>query len=127
MKLIVAGGRDYFLTEKDWNDLTALCVEHRVDEIITGGCSGVDRDAEEFAGKMGIRHICFPAEWNKYGRSAGPIRNAEMALHGDAVALFPGGRGTESMHKEALRQRLRMFDFRNKSQRSIEELEKEKL
>jgi hypothetical protein len=43
----------------------------------------------------------FPADWNKYGKAAGPIRNAQMAKYADAVILFPGGRGTANMRKLA--------------------------
>ncbi len=41
----------------------------------------------------------FHAEWMKYGKAAGPIRNARMLAEGkpDLVVAFPGGRGTADM------------------------------
>ena len=47
--------------------------------------------------------IVFPAEWDKYGVSAGPIRNQKMIDEGkpDLVFAFPGGRGTTDMIRRA--------------------------
>ena len=41
----------------------------------------------------------FPANWKKYGKSAGIIRNIDMLQNGDPdiVIGFPGGRGTAHM------------------------------
>jgi len=40
-----------------------------------------------------------PAEWDKFGRRAGPLRNEQMLREGkpDVVVAFPGGRGTAHM------------------------------
>ncbi len=43
----------------------------------------------------------FVPDWTKYGKVAGPIRNAEMAAYADAVILFPGGKGTTNMLETA--------------------------
>lgn len=45
----------------------------------------------------------FKSDWEKHGKAAGPIRNKKMAEYADAVILFPGGKGTASMKKEAER------------------------
>lgn len=41
----------------------------------------------------------FPAEWDRYGKRAGYIRNEEMAKHADALVAFWDGksRGTKHM------------------------------
>jgi hypothetical protein len=46
---------------------------------------------------------CFPAEWDKRGRIAGPVRNALMLDVGkpDLVVVFPGGRGTADCVRQA--------------------------
>ena len=38
----------------------------------------------------------YPADWDKHGKAAGPIRNKQMIDEGkpDLVIAFPGGRGT---------------------------------
>ena len=108
MKLIIAGGRSYELTSKDLQKLDALPIS----EVISGCAPGVDRCGEEYASKHGLSLSRFPADWTSHGRAAGPIRNKQMAEYADAVALFPGGRGTESMHKEATKAGIKVFDFR---------------
>ncbi|MBQ9367197.1 MAG: hypothetical protein IJT83_05405, partial [Victivallales bacterium] len=44
-----------------------------------------------------------PADWEKLGRKAGPIRNHEMAQCAEALiaVLYPGSRGTENMIQQA--------------------------
>jgi hypothetical protein len=110
MRLIIAGGRDYHLTPADIARLDAL--RPKVREVVCGGCSGADLDGELWAARHGIAVAYFPAHWQDHGRSAGPKRNAAMAAYADAVALFPGGKGTESMAKEAAKAGIHVFDFR---------------
>lgn len=45
----------------------------------------------------------FKADWNKYGKSAGPMRNIQMLKEGkpDVVVAFQGGKGTAHMVKIA--------------------------
>ncbi len=110
MKLIIAGGRDYQLSQTDYQKLDSLI--SRVECVVSGGATGVDRCGEIWARKNKLPLKIFPADWKQYGRKAGPIRNKQMAEYADAVALFPGGIGTESMHQEAIKRRLEVFDFR---------------
>ena len=65
-------------------------------EIISGMASGADTFAVEWAARFGFPLRAFPAEWDKHGRSAGPIRNQRMLDEGkpDLVVAFPGGKGT---------------------------------
>jgi hypothetical protein len=109
LKLIIAGGRSYKLTEADTDRLDAL---DGVTEVVSGCAAGVDRDGEAWAERKGIPVRRFPADWKRYGRGAGPVRNREMAAYADAVALFPGKRGTESMFEEARKAGIVIYDFR---------------
>ncbi len=102
---IIAGGRDYKLTLSDEAWLDTLPIR----EVVSGGASGADAGGEAWAKKRGIPIKRFPADWKTHGRAAGPIRNRQMAEYADAVVLFPGGRGTDSMRTEAERQGLRIF------------------
>ena len=110
IKCIVAGGRHYRLTDEDKAKLDAL----PIGELVSGGASGVDRDGEQWATDKGIPYKVFCADWENYGRAAGPIRNRQMADYADAVALFPGGRGTASMKLEAKRYGIKIYDFTDK-------------
>ena len=50
-------------------------------EIISGHAPGADTLGEKFAKAYGYPLKIFLAEWNKYGKAAGPIRNEEMAKY----------------------------------------------
>ncbi|MDF1659966.1 MAG: SLOG family protein [Verrucomicrobiales bacterium] len=108
MAVIVAGGRDYQFTDDDIAKLDGIPIR----EVVSGGASGADRCGEQWAESRGIPVKRFPADWKTHGRAAGPIRNRQMAEYADAVALFPGGRGTASMAKEAEKAGIVIYDFR---------------
>jgi hypothetical protein len=67
--------------------------------IIHGAAKGADTLAGRWAKEFNIPVLVFPADWKKYGRRAGPIRNAQMLSEGkpNLVVAFPGGRGTANM------------------------------
>jgi hypothetical protein len=116
MRLIIAGGRDYQLTEADYLRLDAIHERYCVVEVFSGGATGADECGKQWAAKNDIVFTCYPADWKNHGKAAGPIRNRQMANEAQAVALFPGGRGTESMWKEADAAGIRIFDFRKSGQ-----------
>ena len=66
---------------------------------------------ERFAGEYGLKLKVFPADWNKHGRAAGPIRNRDMAEYADCLVAFEGGRGTQNMIKTAKELGLKVYDF----------------
>jgi hypothetical protein len=112
MKLIVAGGRHYIFTTEDLEKLSQFHKDNSITEIVSGGATGADREGEKFALDMGIKIKKFPADWQKHGKAAGPIRNRQMAEYADAVMLFPGGRGTASMKNEAQKANIPVYDNR---------------
>jgi len=79
---------------------------------VSGGAPGADHEGERFAKADNIPLTVFSAQWIKYGKAAGPKRNREMAEYADAVVLFPGGKGTESMYREAGQAGIKIFDRR---------------
>mgnify|MGYP000554287223 CR=1 FL=1 len=111
MKILVCGGRDYDNKDKVFRVLNELCIRHskfyKCDDnwlpsdvtIITGGAKGADDLAAAFAMVHWTDYKEYPADWKKYGRGAGPIRNREMFNDSepDIVLAFPGGKGTEDM------------------------------
>ena len=78
-------------------------IEQRPDVIIHGDAAGADRVAGQVAAKWGIKVWKFPANWARYGKSAGPRRNYQMIQEGrpTLVLAFPGGAGTANMIKQA--------------------------
>lgn len=68
--------------------------------ILHGDAHGVDRWADEIARGMGHKVIREPADWAKYGKSAGLIRNVKMLEeHRPAIVIaFWNGKSTGTMH-----------------------------
>ena len=56
--------------------------------IISGTARGADRLGERYAAEHNMKLERFPAEWDKYHKGAGPIRNHKMVLAADAVVVF---------------------------------------
>lgn len=110
MKLIIAGGRNYQFTGADYAALDALHLLRGVSEVVSGCASGADKCGEEWAKRNNIPVKPFPANWKAFGRSAGPIRNRQMAEYADALALFPGGKGTANMREMAVLNYLEIFE-----------------
>lgn len=97
IKLVVAGGRDfedYELLSKHLDDISK---NYEILEIVSGTAQGADTLGERYARAHNIPIKRFPAYWNKYGRSAGYIRNKQMVEYADAVLVFWNGtsRGTK--------------------------------
>mgnify|MGYP001809727201 CR=1 FL=1 len=90
MKVIVSGSRDftnYSLFEAMMFDVLKPSELANI-TILEGGCRGTDMMAREFAIKWGVKWVEFPADWEKHGQSAGPIRNAELVKEGEMLIAF---------------------------------------
>lgn len=80
-KILVCGSRDWTNKELIKEQLLKF-IEKRDVVIIEGGCKGADRLAREVAIEMKIKYETYNADWNKYGKAAGPIRNSLMLKQG---------------------------------------------
>ena len=102
-KLVVAGCRDftdYDLVVKELDEYLGNLADKSV--IIVSGCAeGADKLGERYATERHLNIERYPAEWEKYGKYAGPRRNGQMAKVADAVIVFWDGksRGPKSMIK----------------------------
>jgi len=104
MRVLVCGGRDFndALTLGSW-----LGGIHKnngpITLLIEGGARGADFMARKFAEWSGIPVKTFPADWDRHGKAAGPIRNRQMLEEGkpDLVVAFAGGKGTANMVEQA--------------------------
>lgn len=112
-KVIIAGGR-YF---SDYELLKKTCDEFLQDKtgeeivIISGHASGADTLGERYAQEKGFKIETYPADWKKYGRAAGTIRNEQMANIANALVAFWDGKskGTKSMISLAKKKGLQVF------------------
>ena len=112
-RVIIAGGRDF----TDYNLLKQHCdymlsKRAEVEEIVvlSGGATGADALGEQYASEHGYKILHFPADWQKYGKQAGPIRNRQMADNADALIAYWDGksRGTKNMIEEAQKRGLKV-------------------
>lgn len=111
MKTIIAGSRGI----EDF-DVVAEAVRlsgFAIREVVSGGARGVDRLGELWAARAELPCKVFPADWNKHGRAAGPIRNREMANYADSlVAVWDGkSRGTRDMIEVMKQRGMRVFVY----------------
>lgn len=102
IKLIIAGSREI----KDYNLLLNVIEEFKIkynieniDEIVCGEARGVDSLGKRYGLENNITIKSFPADWNKFGKSAGYIRNEEMAKYANSlIAIWDGkSKGTKHM------------------------------
>lgn len=111
MKLIIAGGRDYKFTRADIKRLNEIRDDFNIVEVVSGKARGADSQGELWANWYNIPIKPFPADWKKFNKMAGFLRNTEMSLYADALAIFKGGNGTADMLKKAKKENLVIFDF----------------
>lgn len=100
MRVLVCGGRNYTNQPEIEYQMTDLLINSKGPHtIIAGAATGADSLAVIWARAEGHKVIEFPANWKKYGKRAGIVRNREMLLIGkpDVVLAFPGGKGTADM------------------------------
>jgi len=110
MKLIIAGGRNFTNYKQLAQECNQFLNGQTNIEIVSGTCRGADLLGEQYAKERGYKIAQFPADWNKYGKSAGPKRNQQMANYADALIAFWNGksRGTKHMIEMAKQFKLRM-------------------
>lgn len=103
MRVAIVGSREY-APLSDVIEYVRSLPEGTV--IVTGGARGVDQAAETEARARGLEVVVHEAEWNKYGRSAGMIRNRVVVEDCDKLTAFwdqvsPGTKGVMSMASKA--------------------------
>ena len=112
MKLIIAGSRK---THEAINIINKMILGDNIlsvpEEIVNGGCWGVDMAGVVWAKGSGAFVTSFFPDWTRYGKAAGPIRNEQMAKYADALlAIWDGeSKGTFDMIKRADKHGLEML------------------
>ena len=107
-RVIIAGSRemaDYEAAKKAIGEAFSEIGRSTQVCVVSGHCRGADILGERYAREHGLELEIFPAEWNRYGRRAGFIRNTQMAefaseegCEGALIAFWDGeSRGTKMM------------------------------
>ncbi|MGF7011972.1 putative Rossmann fold nucleotide-binding protein DprA/Smf involved in DNA uptake [Lachnospiraceae bacterium PF1-22] len=118
-RIIIAGSRDFldykFLKEK-CDEIIQKLTEYKI-TIISGTARGADTLGEQYAKENNYILKRMPANWNDYGKSAGPRRNEEMAKYAKEaavsilIAFSNGSKGTGHMINSANKHELQIFTF----------------
>ncbi len=126
--VVVTGGRRYADRAKVFSVLDEIDASPRgpISLVIDGHCqvydeklgwidSGADRWANEWAVERARAFERYPADWKRFGPSAGPRRNHTMAkraaVSSPSIAVaFPGDKGTLGMVKICRAAKLEVFE-----------------
>lgn len=110
MKIAVVGSRKF----KHLNVVNMLIMHFdRGVTIVSGGGGDVDLMAERVARDNGLSFIPYPADWDQYGKAAGPIRNAQIVEACDMLIAFWDGKskGTKNSIDKARKERKPVFIY----------------
>ena len=114
MKILFCGSRDFKNKEVIRNVISNL----PKDTIVIHGCAnGADTIAGDIAKEYNLKVLEFPADWNKYGKGAGPIRNKQMLDEGkpDLIyAFFTSkifSKGTRNMINQAKEYNIKVIEY----------------
>jgi ABC-type sugar transport system substrate-binding protein len=97
VRVIVTGCRNWNCASLAQRVIARLVARHGKVTILDGNASGVDAAFADAASEAGCKVLRFPADWEKYGKGAGPRRNAEMVAAGADFAI--------AIHKSLTRSR----------------------
>lgn len=102
-RVIICGSRNFADKERCFRYLDFHLKYRPYVEIVSGHAKGADSFGEEYAKEHNLKLTVFPADWKKYGRAAGPIRNREMLQYASEespviIAFWDGkSAGTKNM------------------------------
>ena len=100
MRILICGDRNW--TDVDMIRKRLVDYGRDVDTVIEGEARGADRFARGVAESMGLKVMPFPADWTKYHKAAGAIRNQQMLDEGkpDEVWAFHDDLGNSKGTKD---------------------------
>jgi len=122
-RLAVVGSRYFDDFELFVKVMDRLRLVKDIKAIISGGARGADAMAEHYAEVNKIPLTVFEAEWGKYGKGAGYIRNKDIWDASDmGIAFWDGeSKGTEHSFEIARKQNKQLLIFNYKKNRWVNE------
>jgi hypothetical protein len=115
MKAVLICGDRNWTDPKPIREWLSKLQDWGYDTLVEGECRGADVIARDEAKQMGFIIDSYPAQWDKYGKAAGGIRNKEMLDKGkpDLVVYFhedlDRSKGTRNMVSQAMRAGIRVI------------------
>lgn len=98
MDVCIFGSREFDNYELLEYALDEYGKKHRIDTIISGCAKGADSLGELYAEKHNIKIDKNPADWGRFGKSAGYRRNNIMAKKCDSAIAFWDGESKGTKH-----------------------------
>lgn len=100
-KVIIAGSRGF----SNYRLLKEQCNKYLREKrktcnivVVSGHARGADTLGEKYAKEEGFDLEIYPAQWDKYGKSAGFRRNEQMGNIADALIAFWDGKSHGTKH-----------------------------
>ena len=99
-KVAIVGGRDFTDYERLVDDMDILrsSLDYPNIIIVCGEARGADLLGRRYGEELGFEVESFPAEWDKFGKSAGYRRNVDMAVRADRVLAYWDGKSKGTKH-----------------------------
>lgn len=113
MKVIIAGTRTFEDYQKLRKECDEALINKKAIEIVSGRAPGADQLGERYAKERGYPVKPFPADWSKYGKRAGFLRNKQMAEYAEMLLAFWDSKshGTQNMIELAMFHKLEVIIF----------------
>lgn len=107
-RIIVSGDRHWFCEDIARKAVERMIVRYGDICITHGGATGVDAAFDEAALYLLCDVSVYPADWDRLGKKAGPIRNETMVAEGADFVLavhrdLKSSKGTKSCCRAALK------------------------
>jgi hypothetical protein len=78
LALLICGDRKWEKRAPIQREVAKLMDEYTIVTVIHGACKGADTIGGEVSETLRLPVEEFPADWEQYGKAAGPIRNSFM-------------------------------------------------
>ena len=100
VKIAIVGSRSFNNPQLCWEILEQIKIKNGYNyiEVISGGARGADQCGAQYAVVNGIQKKIFPAEWTKYGKRAGYIRNVDIITNCYICIAFWDGSSRGTAH-----------------------------
>ena len=118
MRILFCGDRNWI----SYRVIADVMANLKPDVVIEGEAKGADSIAADVADYFGIPVLRFPAQWERYGAAAGPIRNTQMLKEGipDLVVAFHddihSSKGTRNMVEQAKKNGIQVYVYNSKGE-----------
>ena len=98
ISLAIVGSRTFDDYKMLCGLIKILKKKYIIKKIVSGGAQGADSLGERYGKENNIETLIFPADWNKYGKAAGFIRNKTIVDNCDVVLALWDGKSKGTQH-----------------------------